>query len=163
MIARKKRSRKRSDASSEPPPEPILFLDRNLGRHVIADRLRAIGMRVQTHDDHLPSDAPDEDWISLVGRRNWIAVTKDKNIRYRASELQSIRRNAARIIVLRTKNATAAVDAELLERSRHRIAAFAAKTNAPFVARLDRRGRVDPYPLQGSAGRMKHAPGQSRR
>ena len=41
MTARKKRSRKRSDASSEPPPEPILFLDWNLGRHVIADRLRA--------------------------------------------------------------------------------------------------------------------------
>ena len=33
---------------------------------------------VEIHDDHLPVDAPDEDWIRLIGSRGWIALTKDK-------------------------------------------------------------------------------------
>lgn len=163
MSARKGRSRKRSDANSARPPEPILFLDRNLGRHLIAGRLRAAGMRVEVHDDHLPTDAPDAEWIALVGKEDWVAVTKDNNIRYRTAELQSVRQHGARILVLRTRNATAEIDAELLKRSRHRIAAFVARSSAPFVARLDRSGRVDLYSLSGGPGRVKRRLGRSRR
>ena len=129
-----KRSKKRSGASSRPQPEPTLFLDRNLGRHIIADRLRAEGMAVEVHDDHLPLDAPDEDWIALVGRRGWVAITKDRNVRYRAAELEAIRRHAARVIVIRMKNATGPDIAALLVRGRRRIDRFAAKTPPPLVA-----------------------------
>ena len=59
MSATGKKSKKPSDASSERRhEEPVLFLDRSLGRHVIADALRAAGMKVQVHDDHLPKNAP---------------------------------------------------------------------------------------------------------
>ncbi len=104
MSVQKRKSKKRSDVNSDwQREEPILFLDRNLGKHVIADRLRSAGMKVEIHDNHLPLDAPDEDWIALVGRRGWVALTKDKNIRYRTAELASIIRNAARVIVVRAK------------------------------------------------------------
>ena len=63
-------------------------------------------MKVEIHDDHLPLDAPDERWIALVGMKRWVALTKDKHIRFRFTELESIRRHAARIIVIRAKNAT---------------------------------------------------------
>ena len=66
-----RRSKKRSGVSSKPPPdEPTLFLDRSLGKHIIADRLRSEGIKVEVHDDHLPADAPDEDWLALVGRNS---------------------------------------------------------------------------------------------
>ena len=62
MIAKKQRSKKRSDASSErQPDEIVLFLDRNLGKHVIAEALRDTGHRVEIHDDHLPVATPDSD------------------------------------------------------------------------------------------------------
>ena len=146
MSVKKRKSKKRSDVSSSwQREEPILFLDRNLGKHIIADRLRSAGMKVEVHDNHLPSDAPDEDWLALVGRMGWVALTKDKNIRYRTAELESIRRNAARIIVIRAKNATGSDIAELLVKGRRRIARFVAKTVAPFVAAIDGSSRIRVY------------------
>jgi predicted nuclease of predicted toxin-antitoxin system len=146
MSVKKRKSKKRSDVSSSwQREEPILFLDRNLGKHIIADRLRSAGMKVEVHDNHLPPDAPDEDWLALVGRMGWVALTKDKNIRYRTAELESIRRNAARIIVIRAKNATGSDIAELLVKGRRRIARFVAKTVAPFVAAIDGSSRIRVY------------------
>ena len=40
--------------------QPVPY--RNLGKRVIAERLRQNGLRVALHDDHLPPDAPDEEW-----------------------------------------------------------------------------------------------------
>lgn len=142
-----RKSKKRSGANSRPPPEPTLFLDRNLGKHIVAERLRAEGMAVEVHDDHLPLDAPDEDWIALVGRKGWVAITKDRNVRYRAAELEAIRRHSARVIVIRMKNATGSDIAELLAKGRHRIARFAAKTPPPFVADMFGSGTVKAYQI----------------
>ncbi len=143
---RKRKSKKRSDASSTwQREEPVLFLDRNLGKHVIADRLRAEGMSVEVHDDHLPPDAPDEDWLAHVGRRGWIALTKDRNIRYRTAELAAIRKHGARVVVVRAKNATAADVAEMVVKGRRRIARFAAEPSGPLVAALYANGAVRPY------------------
>ena len=139
--------KKRSGASSKPQPEPTLFLDRNLGRHIIAARLRSEGMAFEVHDDHLPLDAPDEDWIALVGRKNWVAITKDKNVRYRTAELQAIRRHSARIVVIRMKNATGSDIAELLVKGRRRIARFAANTPPPFVGGIYGSGTVKAYDI----------------
>lgn len=140
------KSTKRSGASSQSPPEePTLFLDRNLGRHIVAGRLREDGVRVEIHDDHLPPDAPDEDWIALVGRNGWLAVTRDRNIRYRAAELAAIERHRARVLVVRAKNATGPDIAELLTTGRRRIARFAARTPAPFVAGIYRGGQLRGY------------------
>lgn len=143
---RKRKSKKRSDASSTwQREEPVLFLDRNLGKHVIADRLRAEGMPVEVHADHLPPDAPDEDWLAHVGRRGWIALTKDKNIRYRTAELAAMRKHGARVVVIRAKNATAADVAEMVVKGRRRIARFAVKPSGPLVAALYANGAVRPY------------------
>ena len=142
-----RKSKKRSAASSRPQPEPTLFLDRNLGKHIIADRLRADGMTVEVHDDHLPPDAPDEEWIALVGRMGWVAITKDRNVRYRAAELEAVRGHSARVIVIRMKNATGADIAEVLLKGRRRIARFAAKTPPPFVAGIHGSGMVKAYEI----------------
>ena len=142
-----RKSKKRSAASSRPQPEPTLFLDRNLGRHIIADRLRVEGMAVEVHDDHFPPDAPDEDWIALVGAKGWVAITKDRNVRYRAAELEAIRRHSARVIVIRMKNATGPDIAALLVKGRRRIARFAASTPPPFVAGIHGSGTVKPYEI----------------
>ena len=147
MSAARRRSKKRSEVSSgRQPEEPTLFLDRNLGKHVIAERLRAAGMKVVIHDDHLPLDASDEQWIALVGRKQWVALTKDKNIRFRSPELESISKHAARIVVIRAKNATGPQIAEAVLKGRKQIARFASRTAPPFVARIDRGGTVRSYP-----------------
>ena len=114
---------------------------------MIANRLRAEGISLETHDDHLPEDASDEDWIALVGRKNWLAVTKDKNIRYRSAELDAIKRHSARVIVIRMKNATGPEIADLLVSGKNRIARFAADTSTPFVAGITKSGAVTAYDI----------------
>ena len=97
----------------KPPPElPTLFLDRNLGKNIVSARLRAEGVDVEVHDDHFAIDASDEEWIRSVARRGWAAVTRDRDIRYRTHEMNSIRENAARVIVIRMKAATGEAIAE---------------------------------------------------
>lgn len=148
MSAKKKKSKKRSAANSKQQPSDVpLYLDRNLGKHVIADALRAAGALVEVHDDHLATNAPDEDWIALVGQNNWLAITKDKNIRYRAAELVAIKDHNAMVLVVRAKNATGQDIADLLVKSRARIQRFVRKHKPPFVAGIDRSGGVSLYKL----------------
>ena len=98
------------------------------------------------HDHHLPIDSPDEDWIALVGQRNWIALTKDKNIRYRHGEIEVIKKHRARVLVIRAKNATGEEIAEILIKFAGRISSFARRSGSPFIAGLDRSGSITTYP-----------------
>ena len=86
-----------------------------------------------------------DDAPALVGRKGRVAITKDRNIRYRAAELAAIRRHSARVIVIRMKHATGPDIAALLVKGRRRIARFAAKTPAPFVAGVYGNGQLNMY------------------
>ncbi|MEM8814465.1 MAG: DUF5615 family PIN-like protein [Pseudomonadota bacterium] len=146
MNVEKKKSKKRFAASFEPPHRPVvLYLDRNLGKHVIAETLRAAGHSVEIHDDHLPINAPDEDGIALVARKGWLAITKDKNIRYRFAEIETIKESRAKVLVVRAKNATGREIADLFINAMSTIQKFAQTVAAPFVCGVDRSGRITRY------------------
>lgn len=70
--------------------EPILFIDRSLGSHLVPDALRKAGATVEIHDDHFKPDSPDGEWLGEAGRMNWVVLTKDQKIRYRAMERDSL-------------------------------------------------------------------------
>ena len=127
--------------------EPTLFIDRNLGKHIIAERLLSEGVKVEAHDDHLPSDAPDEVWLKLIAEHGWIAITRDKNIRYRSAEIEAIRRHGASVIVVRMKSATGEAIAETILKARDSITQFVELTPAPFVAGLYASGKLTAYPI----------------
>ena len=92
--------RTRSPSRLEPL---VFFLDRNLGKHTIADALRQAGAEVQIHDDHFRQETPDEEWLREVGQRSWIVLTKDTQIRYRAHERAALRQAGVRAFVLVAK------------------------------------------------------------
>ncbi len=102
---------------------------------------------MEVHDDYLAPDAPDEEWTAFVGRTRWAAITKDRNIRYRAAELEAIRRHSARVIVIRMKNATGPDIAESLVKGRRRIARLAARIPPPFVAGIHANGTAKRYEI----------------
>ena len=56
-----RKSKKRSAASSKRPESFVFFLDRCLGRHVVADALKAAGAEVKVHADFFLEDAPDDE------------------------------------------------------------------------------------------------------
>ena len=87
MAASGPKSKKPSGASLNSPPEPLVFfVDRSLGRKIIPEALRHAGEEVRIHDEHFPQNAKDEVWLTEVGQRGWIVLTKDTHIRYRATE-----------------------------------------------------------------------------
>jgi len=151
MNARRRKSKKPSAASSKPQhKEYTLFIERNLGKHVVADCLREAGAKVEIHDDHLAPDAPDEKWISLVGRRHWVAITQDKYIRYRVAEKLAIIDHKARVLVVRAKNMTGKEKGELLASAIPAIQRFTNENKAPFVAGIDRSKKIYAYELKES-------------
>lgn len=99
---------------------------------MIAARLRSEGIKVEVHDRHLPSDAPDKEWIALVGRKGWVAVTRDKNIRYRTAEIDAIRKHSARVIVIRMKQATGPLIVTTLSDDRRVPTNLGRETATPF-------------------------------
>ena len=59
----------------------VFFLDHQIGRYVVAEALRDAGAKVESHVDHFKAAAPDVEWIPEVGRRGWVLITRDQNIR----------------------------------------------------------------------------------
>ena len=74
-------SKKRSDA--KPPDGTVFFVDRSLGVEPIRPALVAAGVRVEIHDEYFERDEEDSVWLSVVGQRRWVVLTKDQRLRYR--------------------------------------------------------------------------------
>jgi hypothetical protein len=118
------------------PHEIVYFTDRDLG-HQFPAILRAAGLRVERHDDHFDQLTPDSEWIAQIGRRGWVAVTRDKRIRYSPLALETLMTSGARLFVIvgRLKNEEAAAT---FVRQRNKVERLLSKESKPFVAKIRR-------------------------
>jgi predicted nuclease of predicted toxin-antitoxin system len=138
------KSRKPSAANSRSKPHSpfVFFLDRNLGRKTIAEALRQAGAEVRIHDDHFPPAARDEEWLSEVGRRGWIVLTKDARIRYRGIERTALMNAGVRAFVLTAKNLQGSEMASVFVRALPAMTRFIVSHPPPFIARVTRSGAI---------------------
>jgi predicted nuclease of predicted toxin-antitoxin system len=105
--------------------------------------LREAGLHVEIHDDHFPQNATDAEWLTAAGRNNWIVVTRDERIRYRAAEKQAIRRAKVRAFVLVAHgNLRVEALAEIFLKALPKVHSLTAKERAPFIAKIWRDGKV---------------------
>jgi predicted nuclease of predicted toxin-antitoxin system len=118
------------------------FLDANLGKHQIAAILRASGEQVIVHDEYFPEGTKDEVWLSEVGSKGWVVLTKDDQIRYHRTEVDAIRRFGARVLILPRGNIKAADLGKIILNSMPHIKRFVQRTPAPFIGRLSPFGKV---------------------
>jgi hypothetical protein len=117
-----------------------------LGQKVIASRLRQCGVQVEIHDDHFPQNALDEDWISEVGKRSWIVLTKDDRIRYRPAALAAYRRHQAKVFVFGSGEMKAQEMADAFVTALPKISRLAIRNEGPFFAKISRNGSVSILP-----------------
>jgi hypothetical protein len=120
------------------PREPVFFADRDLGRQ-FPELLLAGGVRVQRHDDHFRPDTPDSEWIAEIGRRRWIAITRDARIRYSPLALDMLMQSHTRLFVLVGKLTTTQA-AETFLKFKARIVEVALEEPAAFIAKIRRDG-----------------------
>jgi PIN like domain len=146
MAARAKRSKRPSAASSgsKLPERLVFFIDRSLGKKIVAQALRKIGETVEIHDDHFAPDAKDEDWLAEVGKRGWIVLTKDDRIRYRVTERTALTSSRVRAFVLTSSQLHGAEMAAAFVNALPRIKRLIAKHAPPFICRVSRSGNVSP-------------------
>lgn len=66
--------------------------------------MRRAGIRVEVHQDHFPAGSKDQEWLPAIGEKNWIVLTKDQKIRYRAPELAAVQSSGVRLFTLTAKD-----------------------------------------------------------
>ena len=85
---RRSRGRRAGVAALAQPPDPEFFLDRSLGRYLVAEALRAAGLIVHTlasvYGEERGQAVHDEEWLALAGARGW-AVLAEKGRRHSPS------------------------------------------------------------------------------
>jgi hypothetical protein len=156
MAAIHSTSKKQSAANSRSklPERTVFFVDRSLGKHKLAEALRATGAVVEVHDTHFPAGAPDEIWLKGVGRRGWVVLTKDKNIRYRVGERQALVASGVRAFVLAAGGLSGDEMAGIFVTALPRIYRFLHKNQGPFVVSVARSGNLKPLVI--SSHRTDH-------
>lgn len=123
----------------------VFFTDRDLGI-AFPEILRDSGLTVERHRDHFPPACPDEEWLEVVGRRGWVALTHDTRIRYKPNQLEKVVQHNVRLLVLVGK-ATFPDLARSFVATYSRIDAFLQRNPAPLIAKVY---RASPAELKGN-------------
>jgi hypothetical protein len=82
----------------------------------------------------LKQDAADEVWLTHVGQLGWVAVFRDKRIRYRPAERDALTRHAVRALSITTnRNLKIAEQASLIGEHMPRIELLVAEPPAYYT------------------------------
>lgn len=120
----------------------VYFVDRSLGQAIVVESLRAAGQVVHAHDDHFAQNTPDTTWLMEVGRRGWVVLTKDKNIRSNRLELHAVLQASVACIMLGRGDLTAAAMGKLFGDNVRRIERVLRRFEVPLVASLSSGGNL---------------------
>ena len=127
------------------------FTDRDLGLQ-FPKILSSAGLTVERHRDHFAPDAPDEEWLALVGAKGWVALTHNSRIRYTPNEKQAVIAYNVRLLVI-IGQAPYPELAHSFVATRPRIETFLERRSPPFIAKVYR-----PFPSE--LERNPSAPGR---
>lgn len=122
----------------------VFFIDRSLGRKFVAEALRDAGATVEVHDDHFPQTTPDVDWLTEVGRRGWVVLSKDERIRRNRIERAALESARVRAFFLTQQDITGPEMAELFRHALPGMANRAVSQPAPFIYTISRSGKFSP-------------------
>lgn len=126
----------------QPAPAPVYFLDENMGRQIVAQRLRDAGHRVEVHADHFAPGTPDIDWLAAVGQKGWVVLGKDVAIGRNALERETLLESGVRAFLLTRQGLTGQETADLLLRVMAAIERRVARSRRAFICSISRGGTV---------------------
>ena len=121
---------------------PTLFIDRDLWSRKLDAVLREAGVPFVAHRDCFAADMPDVEWIAEVGRRGWVVLTRDQEIRRRPNELAAVRAARIHLFALTSGNLSAQDAAALCVRAWPAIQRAVHQHPAPALFSITRGGQV---------------------
>ncbi len=117
------------------------FIDRNAG--ISIDELKNMGLNVERHDDHFPQNATDIEWLPKCGENNWVIISGDKNIKRNSIEKNALLNSGVAAFFFTSGEITKEKQVEIISKGLKRIANLLASQKKPFIARLDKEGKVE--------------------
>lgn len=141
------RSSKRSDANSrlKPPSQPTFFLDHSLGTVKVRAALIAKEAKVEVLKEHFDEGIEDIEWLSEVGRRGWVVLTKDKAIRKREIEKRRLMNSGVAAFVLTSGGLSGDEMGKVFVVALPRMLRLLKRNRPPFIATITRKGNVSMY------------------
>lgn len=131
------------NSSCQQPDQPTFFVDRALGGIKVPTILSDACFTIEIHSDHFPDDSPDAEWLTEVGKRGWVVLSKDKRIRRRPLELNALLKAKVAAFVLTSGNLTGEKMGDIFVRAKSKILKFVTEHPRPFLAAVTRGGRVN--------------------
>jgi predicted nuclease of predicted toxin-antitoxin system len=125
-----------------PSAQPVFFIDWCFGKTVV-NALRAAGALIEHHGDHFEQNAPDTEWLPVVGDRGWVVLTKDKAIAKNQLELMAIARAEVKVFILTSGNLARQDMADILVDVLEKLKKFSQGNQAPFIAKVSKDRRVE--------------------
>lgn len=123
-------------------PQAIFFIDWCLGK-TVANVLIEAGAQIEHHGNHFDQNTPDAEWLSIVGDRGWVVLTKDKVMGRNELELKAIARANVKVFCLASGNSTRHKMANIFVDVVEKLKKFAHGNQAPFIAKVYKDGRVE--------------------
>ncbi len=120
---------------------PIFFIDWCLGKSV-ATALIAAGAQIEHHSDHFAQNTPDTTWLSVVGDRGWVVLTKDQAIGSNVLELRAMAEANVKVFSLASGSLTRQQMANLFVNILEKLEKFAQGNQPPFIAKIYKDGRI---------------------
>lgn len=129
------RSKKRSDVNSNSRPLDSLeiFIDRCLGKKIALPLIEA-GANVHLHDDYFDQNVEDQEWLTDVGKRGWLVLTKDQWIRRRPLERDSLLNAKLKVFCFMSGSTPFSEMADIFAKALPTIRKIADNTPPPFIA-----------------------------
>jgi predicted nuclease of predicted toxin-antitoxin system len=140
MDANRSRSKRRSDTSAL--PNVPLFLDRALDFDSLYDALTKAGATVLRHRDYFKDDAPDPEWLPVVGHQGWIVLTKDKAIQHSEIEKAAIRNARVSVFILVRSDLSGQEMSSIFVKALPAISNVVRRHRPPFIAKVYRDASV---------------------
>jgi len=121
----------------------VFFIDRSLGSKKVPDKLREVGLNIELHKTHFAPDAPDVDWLQKCGKRNWVALAKDKAIKRNELERRALLNAEIAAFFLTSGELSGEEMAQAIIKALGKIADFLQNRKRPFIARITPQGKVE--------------------
>ena len=102
---------------------------------------------MEVHSDHFADDALDTEWLGEVGRRGWIVLTKDKNIRKRELERTALRSARVHAFFLGQQGLSGTEMAAIFANAIPAMLRLLKGARRPVLAVVHRDGNVAPIKL----------------
>jgi hypothetical protein len=99
---------------------------------------------VVRHKERFREDVGDVEWLTVAGEKEWIVLTRDKNIRLREIERNALLSANVAAFVFTGGNASGVEMTEAILAALPRIGRFLAKNRPPFICRITASGQVEP-------------------